>query len=171
MRSSIDGFIDAALLVGVGNARTKNMPESADIDNVRILRVDHNPADLPRVLQPYVTPRGAAVSGFVDAVTGREIFANVALAGPGIDSLSVGGSHGQRPDRGHWLAVKDWCPDNSGVGRFPYPAIDRAKIKRRRVARNAGHSHHASPAKRADQAPFQPTHQFRRNRLGNGGDG
>src|ERR1017187_3330029 len=28
------------------------------------------------------------------------------------------------------------------------------------------HCHHASTAKRADQSPFEPVHQFRRNRLG-----
>ena len=32
---------------------------------------------------------------------------------------------------------------------------------------NAGDGNHTTAAERADQAPFEPTHQFRRNRLGN----
>ena len=45
MHSSIDGFVDAALFV-----RTISVPQSADINDVWILRIDHNPANLSRVL-------------------------------------------------------------------------------------------------------------------------
>ena len=171
MRPSIDGFVDAALLVGAINAGTISVSQSADVNDVRILRIDHDPADLARVLQPDVIPSCAAVNGFVDAVAGREVLTNVALAGSGINGFRIGGSHSQRADRGHRLAVKNRHPDNSGIGRFPDSAIDRAKIKGCRVARNAGHGHRAPAAERPNQAPFEPIHQFRRNRLGNRCDG
>jgi len=65
MRPSIDGFVDAALLVGAINAGTISVSQSADVNDVRILRIDHDPADLARVLQPDVIPSCAAVNGFV----------------------------------------------------------------------------------------------------------
>jgi hypothetical protein len=36
------------------------------------LRIDHNPADLARILQADVIPGRAAVGGFVNAVAGRK---------------------------------------------------------------------------------------------------
>ena len=167
MRPSIDRLVDATLLVGTINAGTISVPQSANVNDVRILRIDHNPADLARVLQPDVIPRCAAIRGFVDAVSGREVLANVALAGSGINGSGIGGSHGQCADRGHRLAVKNRRPDDSGIGRLPDSAIDSAKIKSCRVARHASHGYCASAAERADQTPFEPIHQFRRNRLGN----
>src|ERR1700687_285685 len=132
MYSSIDGFVDAALFVG-----TKSVPQSANVNDARILRIDHNPADLARVLQADVIPRCAAVGGFVDAVAGRDVRTNVGLAGSGINGFRLGGSHGKRADRAHRLAIKNRLPDNSGIVCFPYPAIDRAKIKSCRVAPHA----------------------------------
>src|ERR1019366_2502964 len=116
MHSSIDGFVDAALFV-----RTISVPQSADIDGVWILWIDHNPANLSRVLQADVIPRCAAIAGFVDAVAGREILANVGFAGSGINDFRIRGSHSKCADRGHRLAVEDRRPDNSGFGCFPDP--------------------------------------------------
>ena len=171
MRSSIDGFIDAALLGGTIGAGTVSVPQRGDVNDVRIPRIDGNAADLARVLQTDVTPCGAGVGGFKDAVAGRKILANVGLAGSGIDGFRIGGSHGQRADRGHGLAVKNRGPDHSSVGGFPDPAIDRTKVKSCGVARHTGDGHRASAAERADQAPLEPGQQFRRNRLGKGSGG
>src|SRR4030081_3914665 len=105
MRSSIAGFVDAPVF-----ARTIHVPQNAHINDGRILWIDRNPADLARVLQADVLPRRTAVSGFVDTVAGREVFANVGLAGSGINNFRVGGSHGKCADRAHRLAIEYGSP-------------------------------------------------------------
>src|SRR5260370_42622770 len=101
MRTYIDGFVDGAVF-----ARNIHVPQSADINNIWVLRIDRNSADLARVLQADVLPRRTAVRGFVDAVTGREVFANVVLATPGINTFRIGGGHGMRADRAHRLRIE-----------------------------------------------------------------
>ncbi len=57
------------------------MAERTDVDDVGILRIDDDPADLARVLQADVRPGRAAIGGFIDAVAGRQIGTNIGLAG------------------------------------------------------------------------------------------
>jgi hypothetical protein len=57
----------------------------------------NNPADLARLLQTDVIPRCAAIGGFVDAVAGREVLTNVALAGSGINGLGSDGATASAP--------------------------------------------------------------------------
>ena len=64
MRTTIDGFIDAALLI-----RPESMSQRACINDVRILRVNDNAADLACVFQPDMIPGCATVGGSVDAIT------------------------------------------------------------------------------------------------------
>ena len=51
MRSSIDRFVDAALFI-----RAISVPQSAHINDGRILRIDQDPADLACILQADVSP-------------------------------------------------------------------------------------------------------------------
>ena len=95
------------------------MTERADINDVRILRIHHDAADLACVLQADVRPGCAAVGRFIDAVAGREIGTNVGLAGSSINSFGIGRRHSDRADGGHRLAVKDRGPDRAGIGGFP----------------------------------------------------
>src|SRR5580700_8312328 len=110
MGTAVDGFVDAALFV-----RTISMAHGADINDICILGIDYDTADLPRVLQANVIPRSASVSGLVDAVSGREILAYVGLAGARINNIWIGGGHGQGTDRADRLTVKNRRPDDSGV--------------------------------------------------------
>jgi len=162
MRSSIDGLVDAAFRIWA-----ISMTECADVNHVRILRIHHDAADLVGVLQTDVRPGCAAIGRFVDAVTGRQIGTNVGLAGSSVDGLGIRGRHGDRADRSHRLALKNRSPYRSGIRGFPDTPIDRAKIKSGRVPRHTGHGNRPAPAKWPNQAPFEPVHQFRRNRLGN----
>ena len=41
--------------------RPRKAAQRAHVEVVRILRVDHDPADPPRILQPHVFPRLAAI--------------------------------------------------------------------------------------------------------------
>jgi hypothetical protein len=66
--ATIDGLEDAALIVGA-----ELMSERGDIDDVGIVRMNANCADLLRVLQAHVLPRFPGVGGFVHAVAGRAL--------------------------------------------------------------------------------------------------
>src|ERR1700690_3255687 len=161
MRASVDGLIHPTLRAG-----TIRMPESAHIHDVRILLIDGNPADVARVLESDVMPGRAAVRRFINAVAEREAGTNVALAGSRINRLRIGGSHGERADGSHRLAIENRRPHRSRIGRLPDSAIDRAEVKGGRIARHARDSHRASTAEGANQAPFEPVHQLRWNTLG-----
>ena len=141
------------------------MPQSANINDIRILRINYDPADLTRVFQSDVSPGRAAISGFVNSVAGREVLTNVGLAGPGINNFRIGGSDGKRTDRAHRLAIKNRRPDNSRIDCFPDPPIDPAEIKSCGVARHSGDGNHASATERTDHAPFKSIYELWRNRL------
>src|SRR5216684_1260168 len=124
MRSPVCGLVDAAFFVG-----TIGVTKRADIDDTRVSRIDHDPADLPRVLQTDVGPSSTDINRFVNAVARREIRTDVGLARSNVDRLRVGWSHGNRADRADGLVVEDWRPNSSSVGRLPDSSIDSTKIK------------------------------------------
>ena len=100
--SSVDGLINAAFGI-----RSVDMAERADVNDIRILRVDHDFADLARVFEADMGPGCACVSGFINAVTGGKVFANVGLAGPGVDNPGVRWRCGESANRADVLAVED----------------------------------------------------------------
>src|ERR1700722_2341658 len=164
MHSAINGFINSTLLVW-----RISVTKSAHIDNLRILRINHDSADLARILQAYVRPGGAAVAGFVNTVTRRQVGSNIRLARSGVDRLGVSRCHGDCSDRSHRLVVEDGPPDSSGIRGFPDSAIDRAKIKSSRVTRHSRDGNYSTSPEWANEPPFEATHPCRRNGLGNRG--
>src|SRR5258708_181918 len=153
MRSTVCGLVDAAFFVG-----TIGVTKRADIDDIRVSRVDHDPADLARVLQTDVGPSSAAINRFVNPVARREIRTNVGLARPNVDGLRVRWGYNDGADRADGLVVEDWRPNSSSVGRFPDASVDPTKIKCCGVARDASHGNHSTSAKWADETPFQTIH-------------
>jgi len=149
MRPSINGFVNSALLIwSVG------VTESADIDDVRISRIDYDSADLAGILQAYVGPRRAAVGRFVNAIAARQVGSNVGLASSGKDRLRVGWCKRDCPDRADWVIVKDWPPDRPSVRSFPDAAIDRTEIKGCRIAGHACDGNRATSTEWANEPPF-----------------
>ena len=78
--AAVGGFVDAAIGTGRRDAE-KRMAENADDDDVRILRVDDDGADVFRFFEADVRPGCAGVGGFVDAVAGG------LLAGADVDDF------------------------------------------------------------------------------------
>ncbi len=142
------------------------MAQRANVDDVGILRIDDDAADLPRVVQADVLPGLSAVGGFVDSVARAESGANVGFAGAGIDDVGIRRRNFQCADRGDGLPIEYRLPGHAGVDRLPDAAVDRAEVKRGSVARHAGDCNGAAAAKRADQSPLQPAEELRRNCLG-----
>lgn len=158
MRSSINGFVNPALLIwSVG------MAESADVDDLRISRVNYDSTDLAGILQAYVRPRRAAVGRFVNAVAGRQVGSNVGFAGAGIDRLRVGWCKRDGPDRANGLVVKDWPPDSPSVRGVPDAAIDRAEIKGCGIAGDACDGNRATSTEWTNEPPFEAAHKLWRH--------
>ena len=162
MHSAIGGFIDTALLV-----RTISMPQCADIDDIGVLRVDDDSANVARVLKADMQPGSTSIHRFVHAVAKGEGRPNVGLAGSGINSLRIGRRNRKSANRCDRLPIKDRSPDNTGISRLPNPTVYGAKIEGSRIARHASHGHDPAPSKRPNQPPFEPAEEFWRNRLGN----
>src|ERR1700686_3402830 len=98
--------------------------------------------------------------GLVDAVAEGERRANVGLAGSRINRLGIRWSNRESTDRANGLAIKNWRPDDTGIGCFPNPPIHPAEIKSGRVAGDARHGDYPASPEWANQAPLEPVAQF-----------
>src|SRR5262249_49328211 len=85
--------LPAAILAGRVEAA-----QGADVDDVGVVRVTHDPAGLKGLLQPHVGPGLAAVGRFVDPVAVRNRVARVVLAGAHPNDVPVRGRHAHAAD-------------------------------------------------------------------------
>ena len=92
--SAVRGLEQAAFFVGAIETA-----EGADVDDVGILGVDDDFADLEGELQAHVFPGLAAVGGLVDAVAEGDAVARVGLAGADPDDMAIAGRDGDSADR------------------------------------------------------------------------
>src|SRR5688572_13511061 len=83
-RAAVVALEDAALRVG-----PERVPERRDPDDVRVVGVDADPADVARLAQPDVGPGAAGVGGAVDAVAVGDVDADRRLAHAGVDDVGV----------------------------------------------------------------------------------
>ena len=65
------------------------MPHSRSEDEVRGRRVDDNPTDAARRVQPHVPPRLTGIGRLIDAVAVRNIATNERLAGACPDNVRI----------------------------------------------------------------------------------
>ena len=103
--AAVGGLEDAALLVGAPQPA-----ERGDVDDVGILRVDDDPADVLRLAQPHVLPGLAAVGRLVDAVAPRRALAVVRFAGADPHDVRIGRVDGDVANRHRRLRVEDVLP-------------------------------------------------------------
>ena len=144
---------DAALRV-----RPEGVAEGGHPDDVRVVGVDADLADLAGLAQAGVAPGAAGVGAAVDAVAVGDVGADGRLAGAGVDHVGVGRGDGQRSHRGGGEeAVGDGAPVRAAVGRLPDAAGHRAEVVGRRVVGDAGDGDHAATAERADAPPLEQT--------------
>src|SRR5690606_15947197 len=132
--AAIHAAEDTALLV-----RSPGMAKGRHVDDVRVVGVDGDVTDVAGVLQTHVLPGLAPVGGFVDAVTVRDVAADVRLAGTNVDDVGVRLRDGDCPDgRGVQVAVGDVEPVCATVGRLPDTATDTTEVERRFFRRVTG---------------------------------
>ena len=91
------------------------------------------------VFETHMTPRPAAVGGFINPVALQNVGAQLALAHADIDDVRIRRGDRHRADgRTLDLAVRHRPPRHTAVGRFPQAAAGRAEIEFRRAFRAAG---------------------------------
>ena len=106
--SAIAGAKDPALAVG-----TEGVADGCDKDDVGILRIDDQRANLPRVGQANVRPVLAAIDRFIDAVPVSDVAAQSSFAGAYIDDAMIGWRDRNRSNRRCRLTVEDRLPGRS----------------------------------------------------------
>src|SRR5580700_886901 len=144
--AAVGGFEDAAIGAGGGDAQER-VAEDAHVDDVRILGIYDDRADVFRFFQADVGPGGAGIGGFVDAVAGG------LLAGADVYDFWIRRSDGDCADGGDVLRVEDREPDLTCIGGFPDAAAGRGHVVGGWVAGDAGDAGDAAGAVRADEAP------------------
>src|SRR5215472_14408308 len=116
------------------------MSGSAYVHRVAIARINQNAGDALGVVQAYVGPVLAAVSGFVNAVSDRGTVARPAFAGSHPDDLMVRRIDRHRADRLHGLMIEYRLEGCGPVDRLPDSSACRADK----------HRHFAAVVKRVD---------------------
>src|SRR6185312_6103269 len=140
----ISRAIHSALLLRTGRAS-----ERADEYDVRVGRIDYDPANSPRLAQAHVLPRLACIRGLVNPVTHDVRIANrPRLAGPGPYGAGFRRSSGERTDRLNVHTVKHWHEGATTIARLPHTARRRAHVPRTRITRDARHRSDATTVRR-----------------------
>ena len=131
--AAVHGAEDAPLRL-----RPVGMPKGADVDDVGIGRMDGEPGNAPGLLQPHERPAPPRVGGLVDALSHRDVAADLPLASTRPDDVGVGHGHAQRTDRLNRLVVENSVPVHAAVGGLVDAPGGRPEIVGVRVARDAG---------------------------------
>src|SRR6185312_609634 len=114
-----------------------------------------NGPDLVSVYKPDVRPGLAGIGGLVHAIAGTETGSNVGFPRTRVNHARVRRCHGNGTDRSDRLLVEDRIPGTTGICGFPDSTADRSEIEVIRLARDAGHRHHAAGTKWADHPPLE----------------
>src|SRR5207244_3037124 len=115
--AAIAGLVQAALLV-----RSPQAAERADINDVGILRMNGDAADLERFFEAHVRPGLATVGRFVDAVAPAGGVARVVLARADPDDLRIGRGDRDIANRDGRFAVELVLEGGAAVGRLEQAA-------------------------------------------------
>ena len=126
--AAVGGLEDAALFVGAPQPAHRR-----HVDDVGVLRVDDDAADVLRVAQAHVLPGLAAVDRLVDAVTPRGALAIVRFAGAHPHDVGIGRVDGDVADRHRGLGVEHVLPRVATIDRLQQTAGRRRRIEDRGV--------------------------------------
>src|SRR5213594_1451251 len=113
------------------------MAERGDEDDVRVLWIDNDAANLARLLEPDVLPGLAGVGGFVHAVAELDRIAHVGFAGADIDDVRIRRRDSNRANRCRRGRVEHRRPGAPAIRGFPNAAAYRTKIKSLRLSDDA----------------------------------
>src|SRR5262249_19890330 len=160
--AAVGGLVHAAV-----GARAVQPAQGADVDDVRVLRGDDDPADLVGLVQGHVLAGLAAVAGLVDAVAVADTVARVVLAGADPDDVLVGGGDGHVADGDGGLLVEAVLEGDAVVDGPQQAAGGGGDEPAARVGLGDGDGGDAAAhGRRADRPPGQGLGPLLRQELG-----
>ena len=115
--AAVDGLVETSILAG-----PVEPAQCADVDDVGILGVDFNAADLKALGESHVLPGLAAIGRFVDAVAVGDRVARVIFAGADPDDIAVRRSNAHVTDRDRRLVVELVLEGDAVVHGLDQPA-------------------------------------------------
>ena len=115
--------------------RRPRVPHRGDVDDVGVLRVDDDLADVMRVGEAHRPPRPARVRRLEDPGAGKggTAVSGLDLACPHPDDVRVGGRDGDVADGERGLVLEDGFERHAVVGRLPDVAASRPDVERARA--------------------------------------
>ena len=142
---------DAALFV-----RPKSVTECRHIDQIGVLRMNANFADMTGFLQADVCPSFTAIGRLVHPITVGDIEADGSFACAGVDNVWIGIRHCDCP-YGSTIekSVRNIFPVRSGIVSFPDTTGTCAKVEHRQFCRMSRHSNNTPASWGTDTAPFE----------------
>ena len=162
--ATVHGPVDAALrLGGVGVAQRRR------VNDVRVRRMDDDPADPRGRVEAHVLPGLPGVGGLEHSDADGDVGPDEGLAGPGPHDVGVGLGDGQRADGVDILVVEHRAPLDAPVFGLPDSSGGRPGVVDVGVARDAG-DREGAVAHRPDVAEFEAAELVGR-RLGQRGRG
>ena len=112
---------------------TPQVSERGYVDDIGILRVDDDAADVVRLAKPHVLPCPAAVGRLVDAIAPRGALSVVGFARANPDDVVICRVDGHVADGHRGLAVKDVHPGVASVHGLQEAARSRRGVEDRRI--------------------------------------
>ena len=121
----VGGLIDAAL-----GARAPEVPHRRDVDDVRILRMHDDAADVAHPLERHPLELLAPVGGLIDAVTPAVGAERIALTGADPHVLRIGWRNHDVADRAEADIVRNRLPRHTAIGGLEHAARCETRIHR-----------------------------------------
>ena len=135
--------------------RPVRMPQRGDENLVYVPRVHDDSPNLPRVLQPDVHPRFAAVRGLVHSIPVGNRRAHVRLARAHVNHVRIRWHYRDCSNRSNRLRIEDGLPRPPRIIRLPNASAHASKIENLRLPAHSRHRQRAPSARRPDQPPPQ----------------
>ena len=146
--SAISGAEDATFRIS-----SVSVTECRNENNVGILRVNGEAADVATVFESDRMPGFAGVGALVHAIALQDVVANAGFAGAYVDDVWVRLSYGDGYNGRELFLVRHRSPVQAAVGRLPHSTAHSAEIVGVGLTHDAGDREHAPAAKWSDEAP------------------
>ena len=151
--------------------RPPHVPLRGHVHEVRIGRMHAHLRDLPRVVEPDVRPRLAAVGGLPHAVAVRHVAADREFTAAHVHHVGIRRGDADRADRAAEVAVAHRRPREPAVGALHDATARRAHPVLARTRDAAGHGDRTPAAIGADLAPADRAERARVEGCRQRGDG
>ena len=145
------GTENAALFV-----RSVRVADRGDINQIRVLGIDQDLADLTRIAQADVLPSFARIGRFVDTIAVRNVRAQARFTHSNVNYVRVGfGNRDRTNGTGGEVMIRDVRPSDPGIGCFPYTAAGCPHVIHHTIIDEPGYGRYPPAAIRTDRAPLQ----------------